>query len=123
MKPFNLELAKAGAKVCTAAGVPVELKLFDARACGGDMPVVGYIGNTEQFSYWKADGRWSPRSEGHIFDLFMVPATHKEWVLRWMDRNKLECSIQVFEEAANRFKDSIKRLGFNATVHEITVED
>lgn len=40
MKPFNLEKAKAGARLCTREGIPARIICYDAE---GDYPIVALI--------------------------------------------------------------------------------
>ena len=82
MKPFDLEAAKAGAKVVNRAGCVVRLVCFDVDSHDG-FPLVGIVRDTaesgEYIARYKADG-------GNCFkgisdkDLFMAPVKREGWV-------------------------------------------
>ena len=78
-KPFDLEAAKAGAKVVTRCGSPVRIICFDAA---GVEPIVGLV--SELFgetpvSYMK-NGSYSLVGKSSPLDLCMAPVKRTGWV-------------------------------------------
>lgn len=79
MKEFDLEAAKAGAKVCTRDGRPARIVCFDAKS---KYPILALI--------MRGDGKESPYTytiDGHFrdvadfpSDLFMSSTKHEGWV-------------------------------------------
>ena len=68
IKPFDLEKAKAGAKLRTRNGYPVEILKWDAR---GEYPIVGIIKQEEQddIEGWTCEGLWSINNPSCVSDL------------------------------------------------------
>lgn len=78
-KPFDLEAAKAGAKVVTRCGSPVRIICFDAA---GIEPIVGLVGKLfgeTPVSYMK-DGSFSLVGKSSPLDLCMAPVKRTGWV-------------------------------------------
>ena len=71
IKPFNLEKAKAGAKLRTRDGKPVEILKWDTRE---DFPIKGMIKREEQDvnMYWTSEGFWCKNRIPHVLDLVIV---------------------------------------------------
>lgn len=83
-KPFDLEAAKAGAKVVTRSGESVEIVeilSFDGR---GSFPIIGYIQDREYPSYWTREGRFYSSIES-VHDLLIV---EEEKPIGWIARDK-----------------------------------
>lgn len=81
MKPFDLEAAKKGAKVCLGDGTPARIIAFDAK---GKYPIVTLIeaGDIETVVRFTTQGRRNANTgvdNSHI-DLFMASVKHKGWV-------------------------------------------
>lgn len=70
IKPFDLAKAKAGAKLRTKSGHPVEIFKWDAR---GDYPIQGMIVHKDKdiCASWNSEGGWFNEKEG-IFNLVIV---------------------------------------------------
>lgn len=83
MKPFDIELAKAGHPVRTRDGRDVRIVCFDMN--NPTYPIVAII-NDKNCEYesphiYKADGKYNPDSDiNSDFDLFMKTKRHSGWV-------------------------------------------
>jgi hypothetical protein len=85
MKKFNLEAAKAGAKVQTKDGRAVRLVCFDMK---GDQPLVGLVsseeGDYENEECFSSNGKYYTNTWGgnldEITDLYMSPTKIKYYV-------------------------------------------
>ena len=71
IKPFDLEKAKAGAKLKTRAGLPVEIFKWDAR---GDYPIRGIIidENEDTSDCWTSGGSSYTSGNASATDLVIV---------------------------------------------------
>lgn len=71
IKPFDLAKAKAGAKLKTRAGLPVEIFKWDAR---GDYPIKGMVKEKEQdvSLNWTCDGSCYADGTSSNYDLVIV---------------------------------------------------
>ena len=69
IKPFDLEKAKAGAKLRTKGGCPVEIFKWDAR---GEFPIRGIVIDEEEdkSTSWRLDGLWI--YDPNTYDLVIV---------------------------------------------------
>ena len=81
LKPFDLEKAKAGAKVVTRDGRNVRIICWDLKY---DMyPIVALVmdkdGTEEEIETYTLDGE-GVEGEKFPFDLFMAPTTVERWV-------------------------------------------
>lgn len=80
MKPFNLEEAKKGAKVCTRDGKKVRIVCFDVK--NENHPILALLeedGQEYLVSYDK-DGYFSDDKSNDDLDLFMATEKHEGWV-------------------------------------------
>ena len=79
MKEFNLEAAKAGAKVCTRDGREVRIICFDAKS---EYPILALImcGDGKEYLYTYAIDGYAIDVAGFTADLFMSPTKHEGWV-------------------------------------------
>lgn len=81
MKEFNLEEAKAGAKVCTHEGAPVRILCYDRKGLGLD-PIVGLAMLDESVGEaiisWRADGIYA--SSPGPFDLMLDTDPVTKWI-------------------------------------------
>lgn len=108
-KPFDLEAAKAGAKVQTRDGRPVRIVCWDKL---GDFPLVGilyeqgggYVNPYEVIETYTLDGRCRTCGEVSGNDLFMSPNPHTVWrvIYRDADDNAAQRDFET-EREANRF--------------------
>jgi len=80
MKEFNLEAAKAGAKVQTRDGRPARIVCYDMK--GQRQPILVLI--TERGEEFKSehslDGRYYIKSRDDRSDLFMAPIKKTGWI-------------------------------------------
>lgn len=79
MKPFDLELAKAGHPVCTRDGRKVRIICFDKK--DEDFPIIALLdfGNYESIATYTLEGRFMVREESNN-DLFMAPNRKEGWI-------------------------------------------
>ncbi len=80
MKPFDLEKAKAGAKVCTRNGYKVEILRFDVK--NPYYPIIAVITNDdgiENYYAYTKDGKYTDLNECPM-DLVMATIKHKGYV-------------------------------------------
>ena len=74
MKPFNLEEAKAGAKICTRDGRPVRIICYDR--IDEAYPIVALITNDfdepEDIEDYTIDGYYISIKLGHDYDLMLA---------------------------------------------------
>lgn len=82
MKEFNLELAKAGAKVQTRDGRPARIICYDVK---GLAPILALIdtGDYEFEAYYDVAGR----NDNSSLDLFMAPNKKEGWVNLYKDKD------------------------------------
>jgi hypothetical protein len=79
MKPFNLELAKAGHPIVTRSGSKVEFIAHVPHADASENNVVCV--SEGQIHLFKENGRFfSVSKDDSYWDLFMVPRTKTVWV-------------------------------------------
>lgn len=83
MKPFNLELAKAGHPVCTRDGRPVRILCYDLIS-RGNTPIVALVKTGEKHEdlfYYREDGVFlSVKDDDHPLNLMMVPEKKEGWM-------------------------------------------
>lgn len=102
MKPFDLELAKAGDRIVTRSGCPVRIICFDRKEDRGNYSLVGlvYIGTAyaESLQTFSIDGLVSTRlrsPEPEPYDLFMAPKTKKVWINVYPPRRGSESGVRI----------------------------
>lgn len=81
MKPFDLNLAKAGHPVCNRRGEPVRILCFDKK--DKDYPIVGLIdrGDKEEYGMFTEKGKYGKAlSFDSIDDLFMASMKKTGWI-------------------------------------------
>ena len=108
MKPFDLEAAKAGAKVITRGGNPVRILATDMKH--HTYKIVGLVDFdfVESLKSWTIDGKYAEGDESMV-DLFMAPVKKEYWVavvhsLNW---STVTTSFDVYsseEEAINAWR-------------------
>ena len=83
IKPFDLEKAKAGAKLKTRNGYPVEIFKWDAR---GNYPIRGIViaEKEDKSEIWALDGSYDYNHHPDSFDLVMVEEVEEPEF--WSDR-------------------------------------
>lgn len=81
MKPFDIELAKAGHPVCTRDGKPARIICFDRRSVNG-CSIVALIdeGVYENFLSYNLQGRFFEGARKDENDLFMDSKKKEGWV-------------------------------------------
>ena len=101
MKPFDLEKAKAGAKICTRSGFKVEILRFDIK--NSNYPIVALVTNndgTEHCYMYTKDGKYNIDLNKYPIDLVIVPVKHRGWINIYPSNNK--CNIG-YETGSNIF--------------------
>ncbi|WP_298062052.1 hypothetical protein [uncultured Rikenella sp.] len=115
LKPFDLEVAKAGAAVVTRDGRPARIVCFDAA---GDYPVIALIryGTDEEVPQTCTLTGNVSYTEVSDDDLFMAPVKRQGWVnLRFID-DKICAEYKVY-----RTKDAAKSSGITYDDYVATV--
>lgn len=83
MKPFDIELAKAGHPVCTRDGKQVRIVCFDLIS-HGNTPIVALVKTGEKYEdpvcYREDGGFLSGKNGDHPLDLMMVPEKKEGWM-------------------------------------------
>lgn len=83
MKPFDLELAKAGHPVCTRDGRPVRILCYDFITQENN-PIIGLVRLSEKQEgtvYYRENGRFEAWGGGdHALDLMMAPEKKVGWI-------------------------------------------
>lgn len=81
MKPFDLELAKAGHPVCTRDGRAVRILCFDRKSVDG-YSILALVdeGNREIFIAYTSRGKFSEHKKDDPYDLFMSPVKKEGWI-------------------------------------------
>lgn len=127
MKPFDIELAKAGEAVCTRDGRDVRIVCWDMA--NGNNPIIGLImdaddtAHEQAFAYNK-DGK---RGIGTRHDLCMKPKeVKKKTIKEWMVQSEVNKSWFLHidlctDEEAERFLCNFR--AYKATGREWEVED
>ena len=80
MKPFDLEAAKAGAKVITRDGKPARIVCFDRKHIKS--PIIALVSETdheEELRTYSVRG-WYFQSTECGLDLFMAPEKKEGWI-------------------------------------------
>lgn len=86
MKPFDIELAKAGHPVCTRSEKPVRILCFDRKSTDG-CSIMALIdeGEFEDFMSFNAQGRFYEDARKDENDLFMAPVKKEGWINIYKD--------------------------------------
>lgn len=83
MKPFDIELAKAGHPVCTRDGRPVRILCYDFIT-QEDNPIIGLVRLSEKQEgtvYYRRNGRFEAWGGGdHALDLMMATEKKDGWI-------------------------------------------
>lgn len=122
MKPFDIELAKAGAPVVTRDGRKARIICFDRktvlRPCEPLGALISISEGEERFACYKLDGvyRDLPGSDN---DLFMAPKKEKRWVVTWFDDGGIHSRVMNSEPAARALANEPG--GLPGEIHEIEV--
>lgn len=102
IKPFDLKKAKAGAKLRTKGGLPVEIFKWDAR---GEYPIKGIVidKKADKSASWVLNGLWCKGSCGDV-DLVIVEEVeeHKFKVGDWITNG--EYIYKIVEVTDNCYK-------------------
>lgn len=80
MKPFDIELAKAGHPVCTRDGRAVRILCYDRK--NTKYPIMALIdkGNSEDIVSYIRQGTFYSNGKEHKNDLFMTAVKKEGWV-------------------------------------------
>ena len=100
MKPFNLELAKAGHPVCTRDGHKARIVCFDKE---GFLPIVALVNRVcvvEEVFLYDSNGKASPSNES--IDIMMASEKREGWINLYKSNNGVVYSgaIHKTKEAA-----------------------
>jgi hypothetical protein len=79
MKPFNLEAAKAGAKVVTRDGRDVRILALDLNCKGSPVVAAVHTGHEEYVEAYSEDGSYFATGES-CFDLMMEAVKKEFWI-------------------------------------------
>lgn len=82
MKQFDIELAKAGHRVCTRDGRPVRILCFDRKSVDG-YSILALVdeGNYESFIVYTSRGKFSEYKKGNDpYDLFVASVKKEGWI-------------------------------------------
>lgn len=115
--PFDLEAAKAGAKVVTRDGRPARIVCWDGEARSGDAiyPLVALIGiGRYQYAALYSDGGTlysdggTALSSPPSLDLFMAPTPVKRWrvIYRGADDNAAQRDFEQYADASNFWREN-----------------
>ena len=87
MKPFDIELAKAGHPVCTRDGRAVRILCYDK--IGNNYPIVTLIdkGEYEEYHPFTIDGKFHSSMRESDNDLFMAPVKKEGWINIYKELN------------------------------------
>lgn len=107
--PFDLEAAKAGAKVVTRDGRPARVVCFDKISQEEGLSLVALISN-EDYEYMISlykNGRVFRASEESA-DLFMAPTPVKRWrvIYRGADDNAAQRDFEQYADASNFWREN-----------------
>lgn len=85
MKPFDIELAKAGNPVCTRDGRSARIICFDKKCTTLDFNIVALVDwkdneNVEEVIVYNNEGRVNLTNTDNCSDLFMAPIKKSGWV-------------------------------------------
>lgn len=103
--PFDLEAAKAGAKVVTRDGRPARIVCFDGttQTLEGAFPIVALIGSGQDQFVALYSNSGSALAAPPSRDLVMLPTPVKRWrvVYRGADDNAAQRDFETEAEAEN----------------------
>ena len=110
LKPFDLNLAKAGKPVCTRDGMPVRIICFDAK--GMHQPIVALVtqdNGVEYIETYYSNGRFNDdinsQSDG---DLMMLPDKKVGWVNVY--KSQMYDTLESAEKGHKRITDYVKTI-------------
>lgn len=88
MKPFDIELAKAGYPVCTRDGRPVRILCFDRKSVYG-YSILALVdeGDHESFIVCTSRGKFYKYGKDNPYDLFMSPVKKEGWINIYKELN------------------------------------
>lgn len=88
MKNFDIEKAKAGAKVCTRNGLNVRILCYDVKCIHEDLNIVALVDELgcETVHHYDIFGRISDVKKNDL-DLMMATEKHEGWVNIYENRN------------------------------------
>lgn len=107
MKPFNLELAKAGHPVCTRDGRDARIICFDRKDTKYPIIILVNKGKEEVVVSCNLDGQIN-NSNFNDYDLFMKPTKKEGWINIYEDKlfgtqGKCGCIYESKEEAIKNY--------------------
>lgn len=108
LKPFDIEKAKAGAKVVTRDGRNVRIICWDKLDDDDTYPIVALVKDkdgTEDTEIYTLDGACVV-DQKYDLDLFMAPTTVEQWVNVYKDENGVYFyAFHNSEQKAHQYKD------------------
>lgn len=114
LKPFDLEKAKAGAKVVTRDGRDIRIICFDRK---GKAPILGLIEILldESILSFSSDGKYFIGEEESHYDLFMAPVRKKGWINVYPDcQVTMSSSKEEADGRANKYRLDCIEIEYNA---------
>ena len=109
MKPFNLELAKAGHPVCTRDGKEIRIICFDR--CKPNFPILALIkcDGIEEIISYAIDGKYLFNGKSTEYDLMMATEKKEGWINIYKrdgeDWRKIGYTYSTKEEAIKNIDD------------------
>lgn len=80
MKPFDIELAKAGHPVCTRDGKPVRIICYDRKNTKYHIMALIDKGDSEDIVSYIRQGTFYSNGKEHKNDLFMAAVKKEGWI-------------------------------------------
>ena len=125
LKPFDLNLAKAGKPVCTRDGMPVRIICFDAK--GMHQPIVALVtqdNGVEYIETYYSNGRFNDdinsQSGG---DLMMLPEKKERWINIYRNEKGEYWSEQIIFSTKKEATDFVHDHAQYVTTIKITWEE
>lgn len=119
MKPFDLEAAQKGAKVCTRSGNPARIIAFDAKMKSHSIIALVdlYDNRGETVISYTSVGRHCSNGATSIYDLVMAPTKIRKWINVYRTLGKArKVGKQVFAT-----KRSAERAGHKSVFYIATI--
>lgn len=106
MKPFDIELAKAGHPVCTRDGKKARIICFDMKGVTSPIVALVEVDGREVILRYNEKGTFITSPCG--YDLMMAPEKKEGWVI--ICKSELYESEEIALKDAELFKDYIKTI-------------
>ena len=122
LKPFDLEKAKAGAKVVTRDGTDVRVICWDGKF---EKPIIALVNNrdgSENLNFYSLDGKFHAPLGAYERDLFLAPTPRKLFVNLFKDGNEIYATCGVYESLEEALKYQNQSRCYIKTI-EFEIED